>query len=81
MEVIKGKVLSVSEENKPEVSDTVEYFTAPVPVRRKKLPFAAVLIAQAILAFSAAAFIHTAGESGGELSELVKEITERIING
>jgi len=81
MEVIKGKVLSVSGENIPESPHTVEYLTSPVPVRRRKMPFAIVLVVQAVLAFGTLAFIYMAGESDGEFGTLVKEITGRIING
>lgn len=81
MEVIKGKVLSVQGENKAENEKVIEYFTAPEPVRKGKYSFFLPVAVQVVLVLAAAAFIHFAGGSGGELGEAVKEITGRIING
>ena len=81
MEVIKGKIVSSSETAVPEPKREVELFTAPVPVRRYKLPFGAVIAVQFILSAAIGGFIWWAKGQSGEAGEIAAELIRRFLNG
>lgn len=81
MEIIKGKVITNAEENKPETERVIEYLTAPEPVRRVKLSFIAVLVVQVLISAAAGIFAISVSGDGGEVGTLVKEIIGRFLNG
>lgn len=90
MAVIVGKIVSGAAKNEPEPVEAhvvqksereIEYLTAPVPVRRNKLGFGAVIVIQLMLSAALGAFLWIAGGLGGELGAIAEELLRRLLNG
>ncbi len=81
METIKGKIVSGAENPVQNTEKTVELLTNPVPVRRYKLPFGAVVVTQTVIAALLGAFLWYAERGGGVVSEFAAELVRRLTNG
>lgn len=81
MEVIKGKIVTSSAKSEPEPEKKIEYFTAPVPVRRHKLSFGAVVVVQIVLSAATGVFLWWITSQGGEGASIAEEILRRFLNG
>lgn len=79
MEVIKGKVISRSQDEVPEKE--IEYMTAPVPVRRNKLSFGAVVAVQVLLSLAVGGALLWSRTSDSEAGTLIGEIMRQLLNG
>jgi len=80
MEVIKGKIM-INGEEKPETEKVIEYLTDPVPVRRVKLSFMAVIVVQVLLSVALGVFCLMLSGDSGEVGTFIKEIMGRFLNG
>lgn len=90
MAVIVGKIVSGSALREAAPSEAqpvhksereIEYLTDPVPVRRHKFGFGAVIVIQLLLSVAFGVFIWLAGEHGGEAGALAGELVRRLLNG
>lgn len=79
MEVVKGRIVGTGEKTEiitEEPKKEVELLTAPVPVRRYRLSFGAILTVQLITAviFGALLFFSERTEELGTLSDILRHI-------
>ncbi len=79
MEVIKGRIVGMQENTEPEPKKEVELLTAPVPVRRHKLSFGAVVAVQVLLSVIAGGMLLFT--DGKDEFAAAAEVLRRIING
>lgn len=77
MEVIKGRIVGMQENTEPKKE--VELLTAPVPVRRHKLSFGAVVAVQVLLSVIAGGMLLFT--DGKDEFAAAAEVLRRIING
>ncbi len=78
METIKATIISEQPEQ-PERE--IEYLTAPVPVRKYKLPFASAVAVQVLLTVICGGLLWWSTARGGALAEATEEILRRFLNG
>ncbi|MBQ8612874.1 MAG: hypothetical protein IJ416_01490 [Ruminiclostridium sp.] len=81
MEIVKGKIVSGEENPVQNTEKTIELLTNPVPVRRYKLPFGAVVVIQTVITALLGAFLWYAEMGGGVVSEFAAELVRRLTNG
>lgn len=79
MEVIKGRIVTAEERNSPEKE--IEYLTDPVPVRKTRLSFGAIIVVQVLLAVLTGGLLMWASSSDYEAAMLVENTIRRLLNG
>ena len=81
MEVIQGKIVSTADRSEPPHEKKIEYFTDPVPVRRHKLAFGAVVVVQTVLSLAVVLMLVRLSESDNDLSVIAERVLTRLLNG
>lgn len=70
------------EQEQPAEEKAIQYFTAPAPVRRKKISFFGTLVAEFLLAFTAGGALWLGANFGGEtFGNISLSILDFLLNG